>query len=180
MPGVVVAISHVHSWSPWLPTWHQWPQRTLACLWSVPIMCWCCRQLIHALCCWWSPVFTSQSLHTIHSLPSPTCLSRPSHLWLIPSVTTLILPGTWKTSMIWCGSILSRHLVCVAFSLSFNKTLGNAWQSISILTGNPYMMFENLSSENFSTANLGEEGQCLAYTSPSGYNFNIDMNYMSI
>ena len=27
---------------------------------------------------------------------------------------------------------------------------------------------------------LGEEGQCLAYTSPSGYNFNIDMNYMSI
>ena len=29
-------------------------------------------------------------------------------------------------------------------------------------------------------SDLGEEGQCLAYTSPSGYNFNIDMNYMSI
>ena len=40
-----------------------------------------------------SPVFSSQSSHTIHSLPSPTCLSRPSHLQLIPSATTLILPG---------------------------------------------------------------------------------------
>ena len=38
------------------------------------------------------------------------------------------------------------------------------------------------STENINAilANLGEEGQCLAYTSPSGYNFNIDMNYMSI
>ena len=38
----------------------------------------------------------------------------------------------------------------------------------------------SLDSIDMIVYNLGEEGQCLAYTSPSGYNFNIDMNYMSI
>ena len=42
-----------------------------------------------------SPVVSSQSSQTVHLLPSPTCLGKPSHFQLMPSATTLIFPGTW-------------------------------------------------------------------------------------
>src|ERR1700730_14181701 len=52
----------------------------------------------------------------------------------------------------------SRHLACAAFNLSFSMKSRNAWQSVSISTGNPHMTFENLSSENFSAANSNRKG----------------------
>ena len=45
------------------------------------------------------PMLASQSLLTVHSLPSPRFLGLPSHFRLIPSATTLSLPGTCLPSM---------------------------------------------------------------------------------
>src|ERR1700679_1037075 len=52
----------------------------------------------------------------------------------------------------------SLQRACVALSLSFNRWSRNAWQSVSISTENPHMMFENLSSANFNAANSRRKG----------------------
>src|SRR5882762_9613141 len=52
----------------------------------------------------------------------------------------------------------SRQRAWVALSLSFNKWSRRAWQSVSISTGNPHMMFENLSRANFKAANSRRNG----------------------
>lgn len=47
-----------------------------------------------------SPAVASQSSDTVHSLPSPSSQGVPLAALLSPSATTLMRPGTWRTSMI--------------------------------------------------------------------------------
>jgi hypothetical protein len=101
-----------------------------------------------------SPVTASQSSWTVHSLPSPFSFSVPSFARLNPSATTLIFPGTCRTSTICWLRIPSLHLVCVAFSLSFIMTSRSAWQLVSISTGKPQIMSKNLSNANLSRNGL--------------------------
>ena len=54
--------------------------------------------------------------------------------------------------------IPSRHLACVAFSLSFDRTSRSAWKSVSISTGEPQIISANLSKVNFSAANSRRNG----------------------
>src|ERR1700679_1539196 len=52
----------------------------------------------------------------------------------------------------------SLQRACVALSLSFIRWSLSAWQSVSISTGNPQMVSENLSNANFNAANSRRNG----------------------
>ena len=56
-------------------------------------------------------------------------------------------------SMMWWARIPSHHLACAVDSLSFSSKSHGAWQSVSMLIGNPHRMSVNLSKQNFSAVN---------------------------
>lgn len=107
-----------------------------------------------------SPECASQSLLTVHSLPSSSPIFRgcPSHWRLSPLAIILSFLGTCLTSMMLCVRIPSLQHVCAALSLLLMRTSFSAWQSVSTSTGNPHIISENLLRENFNAANSSRNG----------------------
>jgi len=129
-----------------------------------------------------SPVVASQSSLTVQLLPSCRFASRgcPSHCRLNLSATTLSLPGTWRTSIILCASIPSHHRVCAALRRLFMSTSFNAWQSVSISTGKPQMISENLSRPYFSAANSNKKGLYLCSAADVRFDANAIRRSLSV
>ena len=68
--------------------------------------------------------------------------------------------------------IPSCHLACAGVSFSFSIMLCSAWQLVSILIGNPQMMSENLSNENFSATNSSRNA--LYFSSVGEVHFDVN------
>ncbi|CAK5284032.1 unnamed protein product, partial [Mycena citricolor] len=95
------------------------------------------------------PVRASKSGLTVHSLPSPGRLPSPSYCRLMMSAATLDVPLMCFTATMLWPNMPSCHRMCAAVNLPPAMTSRIARQSVSTITGEPYITSSNWSKPNF-------------------------------